>query len=128
VSKGVLTVTAAAPGLFVAANSDFRVNSTALPAKRGEVLHIFGTGQGAVTPSVADGAAAGSTLSNSVTMPNVFLGGQQMRVLFSGLTPGAAGLWQIDIAIPGDGPTGSALPLVVESGLRSNSITVAVSQ
>jgi uncharacterized protein (TIGR03437 family) len=128
VSKGVLTVAPAAPGLFVAANSDFRVNSTALPAKRGEVLHIFGTGQGAVTPAVADGAAAGSTLSNSVTMPNVFLGGQQMQVLFSGLTPGAAGLWQIDIAIPADGPTGSALTLVVDSGLRSNSITVAVSQ
>jgi uncharacterized protein (TIGR03437 family) len=61
-------------------------------------------------------------------MPNVFLNGQQMQVPFSALAPGAAGLWQIDIAIPGDGPTGSALPLVVESWLRSNSIPVAVSR
>jgi uncharacterized protein (TIGR03437 family) len=127
-SKGVLTVVPAAPGIFLAANSDFSVNSTTQPAKRGEVLHIFGTGQGAVTPPVADGEAAGTTLSKSVTMPNVFLGGQQMQVLFSGLAPGAAGLWQIDIAISSDGPSGSALPLVVESGLRSNSIKVAVSQ
>jgi uncharacterized protein (TIGR03437 family) len=61
-------------------------------------------------------------------MPNVFLGGQQMQVLFSGLAPGLVGLWQIDIAIPSDGPSGSMLPLLVESGLRSNSITVAVSR
>jgi uncharacterized protein (TIGR03437 family) len=128
VSKGVLTMVPSAPGLFVAANSDFRVNSTAQPAKRGEVLHIFATGQGAVTPPVADGAAAGPTLSKSVAMPNVFLGGQQMQVLFSGLAPGLVGLWQIDIAIPSDGPSGSMLPLLVESGLRSNSITVAVSR
>lgn len=124
-SKGVLTVVPAAPGIFLAANHDFRVNSTVQPARRGEVLHIFATGQGAVTPIVADGAAAG-TLSKSAVMPNVFLGGQQMQVLFSGLAPGLAGLWQIDIAIPSDGPSGSELPLVVESGLRSNPIAVSV--
>ncbi|HJZ96012.1 MAG TPA: MBL fold metallo-hydrolase, partial [Candidatus Solibacter sp.] len=52
VSRGVLTVVPSAPGVFLAANSDFRINSATQPVKRGEVLHIFGTGQGAVSPAV----------------------------------------------------------------------------
>lgn len=128
VSRGVLTVVPSAPGIFVAANTDFRVNSAALPARRGEVLHIFGTGQGTVTPAVADGAAAGQPLSMSPTMPNVILGGRQIPVLFSGLAPGLAGLWQVDIAIPADAPTGSALTLTLEMGLVSNQVAVAVVQ
>jgi uncharacterized protein (TIGR03437 family) len=129
VSRGALTILPNAPGLFVAANSDFRVNSPNQPVRRGEVLHIFGTGQGAVMPAVDDGSAAGGTPpSVGLVSPNVFLGGQQMRVVFSGLAPGAAGLWQIDIVIPGDAPTGGPFPLVVESGLASNSIDVAISQ
>ncbi len=128
VSRGVLTVLPNAPGLFVAANADFRANSAAQPARRGELLHIFGTGQGAVTPPVADGAAAeAQPPSKSQTMPNVFLGGHQMVPLFSGLAPGLAGVWQIDFVIPSDGPTGSALPLTAEIGLVSNRLDVAVS-
>ena len=80
-----------APGLFVAANADFRLNSASQPARPGEVLHIYGTGQGAVPP-------------------------------------GIAGLWQVDIQLPNNAPTGSAMPLWVESGLASNQIMVAVSQ
>jgi uncharacterized protein (TIGR03437 family) len=128
-SRGALTVVPNAPGLFLAANSDFRLNSPNQPARRGEVLHIFATGQGAVLPPVDDGsAAAGKPPSMGVVSPNVFLGGQQMPVLFSGLAPGAAGLWQIDILLPRDAPTGSEIPLVVEIGLVSNPINVAVSQ
>jgi uncharacterized protein (TIGR03437 family) len=129
VSRGVLTVVPNAPGIFLAANADFRLNSPAQPAQRGEVLHIFGTGQGAVTPAVDDGVPAPALpLSKSVATPKVSLGAQQLAVLFSGLAPGIAGLWQIDVMIPNDTPAGNALPLTVESSLMSNQITVAVAQ
>jgi uncharacterized protein (TIGR03437 family) len=44
------------------------------------------------------------------------------------LTPGAAGLWQVDIALPNDAPTGSALTLSVEFAQFGSQTTVAVSQ
>jgi uncharacterized protein (TIGR03437 family) len=59
-------------------------------------------------------------------MPAVFVGGQAMPVLFSGLTPGIAGLWQIDVMIPNDAPTGTALTLSVEFAQLNSQITVAV--
>ena len=127
VSRGALTLLPNAPGIFVAANADFNVNSAARPAHRGEVLHIFATGQGATTTPVADGAAAPSQPpAASAVMPAVFVGGQAMPVLFSGLTPGIAGLWQIDVMIPNNAPTGTALTLSVEFAQLNSQITVAV--
>ena len=90
-------------------------------------MQIFGTGQGAVLPAVDDGAAAPSQpLSNSLTLPNVFLEGRQLAVQFSGLAPGFAGLWQLNVVIPRDAPTGPALALTVVNGLTSNRVMVTV--
>jgi uncharacterized protein (TIGR03437 family) len=129
VSRGALTVVPNAPGVFVVTNTDFRLNSAAQPAHRTETLHIFGTGQGLVTPPVADGTAASAdSLSRSVTLPSVLLAGQPMHVSFSGLAPGLAGLWQIDVALPFDPPTGTAVPLTIEFATLSTQTTVAISQ
>ncbi len=88
-ARAPVTVLANAAGIFGAVNQDGKVNSATASARRGEVLHIFATGLGAVTPAVDDGAAAGSqTLSNGVVAPNVFLGGRQLSLLFSGLGAG----------------------------------------
>ena len=59
VGRAPLTIVPVAPGLFGAVNPDGKLNSSGSPARRGEVLQIFGTGQGTVTPPVEDGAAAG---------------------------------------------------------------------
>jgi len=76
---------------------------------------------------VEDGVAAPSQpLSNGVVSPNVFLGGRQLAPLFNGLAPGLAGVWQIDVLIPADASTGPEIPLVVEHGIISNTVTVAV--
>jgi uncharacterized protein (TIGR03437 family) len=48
-------------------------------------------------------------------------------VQFSGLAPGFVGLWQINVQIPSNAPTGSAVPVyVVLGGVRSNSVTMAI--
>src|SRR5439155_925946 len=118
VGRAPVTVVPNAPGIFVVANQDGKLNAPAVAAHRGEILQIFGTGQGAVLPAVDDGVAAPSQpLSNSLTLPNVFLESRQLSVQFSGLAPGFAGLWQLNVLIPRDAPTGPALALTVVNGL-----------
>uniref|UniRef100_Q01QX4 Zn-dependent hydrolase of the beta-lactamase fold-like protein n=1 Tax=Solibacter usitatus (strain Ellin6076) TaxID=234267 RepID=Q01QX4_SOLUE len=125
--RAPVTVLANAAGIFGAVNQDGRVNSASAAARRGEVLHIFATGLGAASPAVEDGAAAPSQpLANGIVMPNVFLGGRQLAPLFNGLAPGLAGVWQIDVLIPADASTGPEIPLVVEHGTTSNTVTIAV--
>jgi uncharacterized protein (TIGR03437 family) len=57
----------------------------------------------------------------------VTVGGRAARVLFAGLTPGTIGLYQINVEIPSDSPTGDAVPVVVtQKGVASNAATIAV--
>jgi uncharacterized protein (TIGR03437 family) len=126
--RGPLTVAPNAPGVFAVTNENGAVNSAAVPAHRGETLQIYGTGQGAVSPTPEDGAAAGSQPPSVASLPNVFLNGRQLVVAFSGLTPGLAGVWQINVTLPSDAPTGTAMPLVVVSGFTSNTLSVSVVQ
>jgi uncharacterized protein (TIGR03437 family) len=128
VTRTTVTVIPSAPGLFAAANADGRINSVANPAKRGDTLTIYGTGQGTVTPAVEDGAAAGGALSSSLVTPLVFLAGKQMPVQFTGLAPGFAGLWQINVPLGPDAPTGTDMELTVVSGASSNRLLVNVRQ
>jgi len=127
-ARAPLTVIPNAPGLFAVANKDGRINSAGAPARRGEILQIFGTGQGAVFPAVDDGAPAGQPSPATYGPPNVFLENRQLTVQSSALAAGVAGVWQITALIPTDAPVGSALSLVVIQGLTSNHIAVAVSQ
>ncbi|MEP6960684.1 MAG: hypothetical protein ABI995_01300 [Acidobacteriota bacterium] len=72
------------------------------PAKPSEVVQLFLSGMGAVTPTVADGAAAPGTqpfaLVNSPV--NVTIGGLPCAVSFNGLTPLLASLYQLNIKVP----------------------------
>jgi uncharacterized protein (TIGR03437 family) len=126
-SRSPLTVIPTAPGIFAVANRDGRVNTANVPAHPGEVLQIYATGQGAVIPAVDDGVAAPTQpLATSSNLPNVFLGGRQLTVLYNGLAPGFAGVWQIDVMIPADAPTGPDLALTVVNGIVSNPVSVSV--
>ncbi len=50
----------------------------------------------------------------------------QMAVQFSGLAPGFAGLWQINVPLAADAPTGTDMELTVVSGALSNRLLVSV--
>jgi len=126
VTRTSATVVDSAPGLFAAANADGTLNGAASPAKLGTVLVLYGTGQGEVKPAVDDGAAAGGALSSSTLTPLVFLMGKQIPVSFSGLAPGFAGLWQINVSLPADTPTGTDMELRVVNGATSNRLMVSV--
>ncbi|HTX37163.1 MAG TPA: protease pro-enzyme activation domain-containing protein, partial [Bryobacteraceae bacterium] len=111
------TVGAAAPGIFAAGDGTL-VPSASGP--RGGALAMFITGQGAVSPAVATGAAPAATtplsqLPAPVLPVQVTVGGQPATLLFVGIPPGLVGVTQINFEIPQNAPTGPQ-PVVVTVG------------
>ncbi|MFN0103342.1 MAG: hypothetical protein ACKV2U_14795, partial [Bryobacteraceae bacterium] len=97
-------------------------------ALRGQPVVIYCTGLGAVNATVALGAAAPSDpLANVRGEVSVLVGGKEARVLFAGLSPGYAGLYQVNAVLAADTPTGDEISLVITAGgQQSNTVTVAV--
>jgi len=100
----------------------------ARPAKHGEYISIYCTGLGDVTNRPASGALASATdVAETVVMPAVTIGGAPAPVIFSGLAPGFAGLYQVNAQVPDSAPTGDAVRVVVQlPGASSNTVTIAV--
>jgi enamine deaminase RidA (YjgF/YER057c/UK114 family) len=101
------------------------------PARPGEIIHLYASGFGPVTPPVPDGASAPATpLSrtvNPVTCGALDASGNliPLTLLFAGLAPGLTGVYQLDVQLPGSLPTGNAVQ--VRCGVGSNSSGIAVS-
>jgi uncharacterized protein (TIGR03437 family) len=104
------------------------VAGPARPAKSGEFLSIYCTGLGAVTNSAGAGnPAPTSPLSQTQAAPSVTIGGVTAKVQFSGLAPGFAGLYQVNVQVPDGVTPGDAVPLVLTiGGATSNTATIAV--
>ncbi len=100
----------------------------AVPAKRGDVISIYGTGPGDLDHATADGAAPGfNPIINTVRKPQVFIDGVETTVQFSGLNPDAPGLWQVNAVIPNlPFVTGRVPVIVYADGVDSNEVTIFV--
>jgi uncharacterized protein (TIGR03437 family) len=97
------------------------------PVKPGDVVTVYCTGLGLVSPSVGEGALAPqSPLSWTVGTLRVSIGGRDANVQFSGLAPGFVGLYQVNAFVPA-GVSGNDVPVVLEiGGQRSAPVTIAV--
>jgi uncharacterized protein (TIGR03437 family) len=100
------------------------------PANAGStVVQIYCTGLGPVTNQPATGAPSPESplLAKTTTLPVVMIGGAQASVQFSGLTPDAVGLYQVNALVPQGAARGSAVPVMVSiGGVQSNTVTIAV--
>ncbi|MGA3187459.1 MAG: hypothetical protein ABSF22_10155 [Bryobacteraceae bacterium] len=95
------------------------------PIHGGDILVIYLTGLGQTNPSGVTGyPAPGNPLSNALITPTVTLGGMNLPVLWAGLAPGEVGVNQINVSVPGNAPTGLALPLSINQG--AGTITIAI--
>lgn len=97
-TPGVFTVPAGGIGYAAAQHADFSLVTTSKPAQPGETIAIYTTGLGDVVPVIADGAAG--VLSNTGNTIAVDIGGIAAPITYSGLAPGLAGLYQVNIQIP----------------------------
>jgi uncharacterized protein (TIGR03437 family) len=91
-------------------------------------LTIYLTGMGKTWPEVEDGEPApASPLSTALIRPTVTLGGAALPVEYAGLTPGAVGVYQINVIVPFRGvPTGFEIPLTITQGANSTTTAVRV--
>ena len=104
------------------------LNTTANPASAGDYLSIYCTGLGTVTPTIAAGAAASyPPLYNTDNTTTATVGGIEANVAFSGLAPGFAGLYQVNVVVPAGVTAGPSVPVVVTvAGAPSAPVTVAI--
>lgn len=121
----------AAPGIFSdEAGSVFHANGARVtdlaPARAGEQVIMFGSGLGAVAPQVAAGQPApADPLARTLLTPTVRVGDATAEVRASVLTPGQAGVYQINFIVPA-GQTGR-LPVRIEAaGAASNTVQMPV--
>jgi uncharacterized protein (TIGR03437 family) len=99
------------------------------PVQRGvEYLEFYGTGLGPVTHTPATGAPAPvNPLAQTIASASVTIGGVPATVTYCGLSPYYVGLYQVDVQVPANAPTGSAVPVTLTiGGVAANSVTVAV--
>ena len=116
-SPGIFTVPSAGTGPGAILKADYTLVSASNPAKRGDVVQVFLTGLGSVTPAGRDGALAPSNpLSIVPGTLAVYIGGKPADILFQGLAPGLIGLYQLNVKVPGNAPTGTNVSFAIDSG------------
>jgi uncharacterized protein (TIGR03437 family) len=96
------------------ANADPRV-TTSSSAKPGDILTVYATGLGAVTPSEISGQNSADQLRNTVANTTVLIGNANAQVFFSGLAPLFPGVYQLNIAVPQVAP-GDQVPIQIQIG------------
>jgi uncharacterized protein (TIGR03437 family) len=103
------------------------ITSPTAPASAGDYLVIYCTGLGPVSPAVPAGTAASSTqLSYTDSPVTVTVGGQSAKVVFAGLAPDFAGLYQVNAQVPTGITASTTVPVVLTVGGQS-SLPVTVS-
>lgn len=106
------------------------------PANIGDVLVIYLTGLGLATvngsptgatlPSGQNPPVSGSPLYETPTLPTVTIGGVPATVAFSGLTPGYAGEYQIDVTVPAGVASGDSVPLKITMLGMSDTANISI--
>ena len=110
-SPGIYTLTENGIGEGAILHSDYSLVTDKSPAVAGATVFLYMTGLGTVTPQVADGAAAPNTPFSvsdeaadiSVVLDDGVDSPLPTNVLFAGLAPGIAGLYQVNFTVPSNG-------------------------
>jgi len=136
VSPGIFTINQQGTGqgaVLIANTATFAAPSGSIPGREAQPVNrlgfisIYCTGLGDVTnrpPSGEPPAVGGQSVS--LQTPTVTIGGVEVPVSFSGLT-GFVGLYQVNVQVPSEAPTGDAVDVVITiGGIPSNTATIAV--
>jgi endo-1,4-beta-xylanase len=118
--------TGAGPGAILDVN--YRLNSASNPARAGDIVLLFATGAGAITPAATDGALIADTSTRPAATVSVQIGGKDATSLYAGGAPGLTnGLLQVNVVIPaGLSPGPQPVVLKVGGASSTGAVTVAV--
>jgi uncharacterized protein (TIGR03437 family) len=113
--------------LVAALDPSFNLVTSSNPARRGNVVQIYANGLGPVTNPPASGEVTpAEPLSATRVAPTVTIGGRPAEVLFSGLAPYNVGLYQINLRVAADTPTGLQPVVITSNGIQSKAANVPV--
>lgn len=109
----------------------YKPDGTALPNNSpvgaGYVITLYCSGLGAVDPPVTAGSQApASPLSSTVNPVTVKIGETDAHVLFAGLAPSFAQLYQVNVQIPPGLPSGNAVLTLSVGGQQSAPVIIAI--
>jgi minor extracellular serine protease Vpr len=111
-------------GVVAATDPGGKVITNANPAVRGQTISLYANGLGPVNNQPPSGEPAPSSpLATTTTTPAVTIGGQSAPVVFSGLTPGLPGLYQINATVPASLTVGNQ-PIQVQIGNQTSKASV----
>ena len=126
VSPGIFTFTGNGIGAGAFTHADGSPVLPENPAHPGEVVILYATGLGQVSPPVATGALP-SGESRTVAATTVTIDGVSVTPDFAGLAGCCVGLNQVNVRIPENTRTANDIPVVLSIGGRqSNPVTIAV--
>jgi uncharacterized protein (TIGR03437 family) len=108
--------------------------NAANPVSVGDVVAVYATGLGLVKPAFPPGESGDpgpssplAWLLGKTSNVNATVGSIPAQVWYAGLTPGIAGLFQVNITIPPGVAAGSDVPVVITIGqVSSPPVTIAV--
>lgn len=125
-SPVTLPVTPTRPVLFPGAwNSDGTVNSETNPAKPGDVIVLYATGQGITVPASQTGSRPKNGFPEPAAATVVTIGGADAEILFRGQAPDTVGLMQLNVRVPRDAGPG-ATRVILKVGERQSEILVYI--
>jgi uncharacterized protein (TIGR03437 family) len=131
-APGIFTVDSSGKGQGIIIGVDSSGNQaladSSHPVKAGQAIVIYCTGLGEVDPPVATGSPAPlAPLSTTIQQIDVTVSSIRTKVLFSGLTPGYPGLYQVNAIVPDGVTPGAQVPVTITAaGQQSNTVTIAV--
>ena len=127
-------IAATGPGVFTQDNkhllalnlADGTLNASQTPARPGQYVTAYLTGQGLVDPPVTTGdVAPASPFSMPVAPVQIKIGGLVADIQFAGMAPGFVGLMQMNVLIP-DVPGGDQPFDVTIGGVAAATTTISI--
>jgi uncharacterized protein (TIGR03437 family) len=113
--------------LAAALDENFALLTSANPAKKGRAIQIYMNGLGPVDNTPPSGEIAPATpLARTKIVPTVTIGGKPADVVFSGLAPFNVGLYQLNVVVPADAPSGIQPVVVPANGIVAKTTNLPI--
>ncbi|MBV8846993.1 MAG: Ig-like domain repeat protein [Bryobacterales bacterium] len=128
VTSQSITISALAPGIFTDQNGVLVPSGS---ASSGQVISLYFTGAGAISPALSTGSAPSmqaqiASLPRPLQMVGVTVAGVSAPIQFAGDAPGLVGVIQVNFQVPGGVPTGPQQVVVTVGGVASPPVMLTI--